>query len=179
MERDAVRELGERLAALSISWTLFGAVAANRYRREVRLTGDVDLLLADHGGDLAALERALGQGGWKTRRATPDGSVLRLRHARFGAADLVLAETEYQRVALERARAEVDASGTLIRYLAPEDVIIHKLIAGRPRDIDDIENILDASPQLDEAYLTSWAEAWGTLELWHRLRGAAREAPGS
>jgi hypothetical protein len=159
---------------MSIAWALFGAVAANRYRRDVRLTGDVDLLLADHGGDLAALERLLSQGGWTTRRGTPDGSVLRLRHARLGAADLVLAETEYQRVALERARAEVDSTGIRVRYLAPEDVIVHKLIAGRPRDLDDIESILDAAPQLDEAYLTEWAEAWGVLELWQRLRGGER-----
>ncbi len=174
MARDAVRDLGEILGALSIDWVLFGAVAANRYRREVRLTSDVDLLLADHGGDLAALERALARAGWTTRRATPDGSVLRLRHPRFGAADLVLAETEYQRVALGRARAEPDTDGALVRYLAPEDVILHKLIAGRPRDLDDIENILDAGPELDEAYLAGWAEAWEVRELWNRLRGGAR-----
>lgn len=173
MARDAVRDLGEHLGAMGIEWALFGAVAANRYRREVRLTGDVDLLLADHGGDLTALERTLAQAGWATRRATPDGSVLRLRHPRLGAADLVLAETEYQRVALGRARAEVvDTTGAVVRYLAPEDVILHKLIAARPRDLDDIENILDAAPELDEAYLTGWAEAWGVLDLWDRLRSA-------
>jgi hypothetical protein len=159
---------------MSIQWALFGAVAANRYRREVRLTGDVDLLLADHGENLAALERSLAATGWTTRRATPDGSVLRLRHPRFGAADLVLAETEYQRVALGRARAEIDAEGGVVRYLAPEDVIIHKLIAARPRDLDDIENILDAAPELDAAYLEGWVEAWEVVELWHRLRGEAR-----
>lgn len=174
MERDAVRDLGEHLGAMSIAWALFGAVAANRYRREVRLTGDVDLLLADHGGDLAALERSLTKTGWTTRRATPDGSVLRLRHPRFGAADLVLAETEYQRVALGRARVDVDTTGDVVRYLAPEDIIIHKLIAARPRDLDDIENILDASPELDEAYLEGWVEAWEVVELWQRLRGASR-----
>ena len=174
MERDAVRDLGEVLGALSIDWALFGAVAANRYRREVRLTGDIDLLLADHGGDLAVLERSLAQAGWKTRRATPDGSMLRLRHPRFGAADLVLAETEYQRVALGRARAEADTAGHPVRYLAPEDVILHKLIAGRPRDLDDIENILDAAPELDEDYLSGWAEAWDVVEPWQRLRGGAR-----
>lgn len=174
MERDAVRDLGEHLGAMSIEWDLFGAVAANRYRREVRLTGDVDLLLADHGGDLAALERSLAEAAWTPRRATPDGSVLRLRHPRFGAADLVLAETEYQRVALGRARAEVDTTGGVVRYLAPEDVIIHKLIAARPRDLDDIENILDAAPELDETYLEGWAEAWEVVELWRRLRGEAR-----
>ena len=140
----------------------------------MRLTGDVGLLLADHGGDLAALERSLAESAWTTRRATPDGSVLRLRHTRFGAADLILAETEYQRVALERARVEVDSSGAVVRYLAPEDVIIHKLIAARPRDLDDVENILDAVPELDEAYLVGWAEAWGVTELWQRLRGASR-----
>ena len=160
---------------MGIEWALFEAVAANRYRREVRLTGDVDLLLADHGGELTALETALAQADWTTRRATPDGSVLRLRHPRLGAADLVLAETEYQRVALGRARAEViDPTGEVVRYLAPEDVILHKLIAARPRDLDDIENILDAAPELDEAYLTGWAEAWGVLEPWNRLRGAVR-----
>jgi hypothetical protein len=175
VERDAVRDLGERLGSVSIVWALFGAVAANRYRREVRMTGDVDLLVADHGGDLATLERLLSQGGWTMRRGTPDGSVLRLRHPRLGAADLVLAETEYQRVALARARAEVDSTGFRVRYLAPEDVILHKLIAARPRDLDDIENILEAAPVLDEVYLAGWAEAWGVLEHLRRLRGGTHE----
>jgi hypothetical protein len=176
VERDAVQDLGKRLDAMSIEWALFGAVAANRYRREVRLTGDVDLLLADHGNDLAALERSLVQGGWTTRRATPDGAVLRLRHPRLGAADLVLAETEYQRVALARARSEADAAGARVRYLAPEDVILHKLIAGRPRDLDDILNILDAAPTLDETYLEGWADAWDVRELWQRLKRGQGDA---
>lgn len=50
-----------------------------------------------------------------------------------GRADIVIASTEYQRIAVARAVDHV---------LTVEDVLIHKLIAWRPRDQDDVRSIL-------------------------------------
>jgi hypothetical protein len=54
--RNTLSALGEILDALSIRWTLIGALAANRYRTTPRLTNDVDVLLADAGEGLESLE---------------------------------------------------------------------------------------------------------------------------
>lgn len=170
MEREAIAALGAILGRLGIAWVVMGAVAANRYRREVRLTGDVDLLLADHGPGLDVMERALRDADWSIQRGTPDGAILRLRHRTFGAADIVLAETDYQREAIQRARAESTGDGVEVRLLRLEDVLVHKLIAGRPRDVADIEDILAGGLAFEEEYVERWAAYWDVLDLWHRLR---------
>jgi hypothetical protein len=171
MERTALEALREVLAALGIQWVLIGALAANRYRVTTRLTQDVDLLLADAGPGSGALERALKERGWAVRRASPGGEILRLRHAELGAADLIVAGTDYERRAIARARREALEPGADVLVLAPEDVVVMKLIAGRAQDLADIEAILAADVPLEEAYIAEWADAWGVLDLWRRVRG--------
>ena len=170
MERNALAALASLLDRLGIHWMLIGALAANRYRITTRLTQDVDLLLAGVGPGLASLERALGDAGWSLRRALPGGEILRLRHSELGAADLIVAGTDYERGALARARQERLGDAREVRIAAPEDVIVLKLIAARAQDVADIEAILAAKPQLDEVYLEEWVEFWGVGELWRRVR---------
>jgi hypothetical protein len=171
VERDVLAAVAALLEAHGVAWVVMGAVAANRYRREVRLTGDLDLLVASHGSNgLDALEAAFESAGWLVRRGSLDGALLRLRHATLGAVDLVLAETEYQRAAIERAVSDVSGGGVPLRVLRIEDVLVHKLIAGRPRDLADIEDILAGRPELDEAYVERWVEYWDVGELWQQLR---------
>lgn len=174
MRRSTLAAVGAILDRLGIRWVVFGALAANLYRAETRFTQDLDLLLQDAGPGVAALEAALASSGWRVRRAIPDGSMLRARHAEHGDVDLVVAETPYQHEALARAREEVLADGTRLRALAVEDVVLHKLIAGRTRDLADVESILDAAPPMDEAYLERWGSEWDVLEPWKRLRAAAQ-----
>lgn len=50
--------------------------------------------------------------------------------------------------------------------LTVEDVIVHKLIAWRPRDRDDIRSILEAGVALDAAYLTRWIAEWELADRW-------------
>jgi len=167
--------IGAILDRLGIRWVIFGALAANLYRAETRLTQDVDLLLANAGPGVEALEAALRSSGWNVRRAIPDGSMLRARHVQHGDVDLVLAQTAYQSEALARAQEQVFRDGTRLRVLAIEDVILHKLIAARSRDIADVESILDAALPMDEGYLERWAAEWEVREALGQLREAAEQ----
>lgn len=169
MERNALNELARILDALSIRWALIGALAANRYRNSPRLTQDVDLLLANRGPD-GALLAALTASGWTVRSATAEGDLLRLRHAEFGAADVLIAGTEYQQLALMRARTESMLGGQAVPVLTVEDVIIHKLIAARSQDIADVEAIIAARAPLDAGYLQQWLAFWEVSELWAKLQ---------
>lgn len=174
MRRNALEAAAALLDPLRIRWAVFGALAANLYRAETRFTQDLDLLLYDAGPGVEAIEAAFAAAGWRVRRATPDGTMLRARHPEHGDVDLVVAETAYQREALARAREQVLADGTRVRALAIEDVLIHKLIAGRARDVADIESILDAAVPFDEAYLEQWADRWEVLGVWRSLLAGAR-----
>ena len=173
MRGSALAEVGAILDGLGIGWAVFGALAANVYRAETRFTQDLDLLLNDPPPGIAPVEAALRAAGWQVRRAIPDGMMLRARHPNHGDVDLVVAETAYQVEALARAREEPLSDGERVRVLAVEDIVLHKLIAGRARDLADIESILDALPPMDEAYLDRWASAWEVLDLWRRLQQAA------
>jgi hypothetical protein len=41
-------------------------------------------------------------------------------------------------------------------FAAAEDVIVHKIIAGRPRDLEDVRSILLKNPGLDREYIGQW-----------------------
>jgi len=76
-------------------------------------------------------------------------------HRGSEAVDILLPVVEYQRVALARAHDHV---------LTVEDVVVHKLIAWRPRDRNDIRSILEAGVDLDRAYLDRWIDEWEVAE---------------
>jgi hypothetical protein len=73
-------------------------------------------------------------------------------------------------VAIARAREETIGGGVV----APEDVIVLKLIAGRAQDIADIEAILAGKPSLIER---GEAAAREVSRLATRLERARRVAP--
>ena len=155
-------DLRQILADSGISTVVIGAHAANRYRLEVRNTVDLDLLAATLDGAAEALRAA----GCDVRSVSDDGLEY-LVCARVGSArvDVLLAETDYQRLAIDRA---VDG------VLTVEDVIVHKLIAGRPRDLDDIASILAAGVSVDEAYVVEHSTSWGVDDRWWVLRDRGR-----
>lgn len=140
---------------LELDWTLIGALAANRYRATPRFTTDVDTMAAFE----PALVDRLEADGYEVAVIADagEGPHLIRCHRDAAAIDILIPVVEYQREALRRARDHV---------LTVEDVIIHKLIAGRPRDLDDIRSILEAGVALDHEYLGRWIAEWDVAERW-------------
>ena len=62
---------------------------------------------------------------------------------------------ENERQALQRA-IPVNLNGTVVRFASVEDLIIHKIFAGRPRDLEDVRGILLKNRNLDVTYLRDW-----------------------
>jgi predicted nucleotidyltransferase len=71
--------------------------------------------------------------------------------------DLVFSFTPFEREAIARART-VELGGQQLRFASPEDVIILKIFAGRPRDLEDVAAIVRNQPELDRAYIRRWLE---------------------
>lgn len=156
---DYYDEFRERLDALGLDAVLIGALAAARYRLEPRLTTDVDFLARR----LDGLVEAMTEDGYDLRvMAEPGGEpyVVFIRGKGIKV-DVLLAETEYQLAALDRA---VDGA------ITAEDVIVHKLLAWRSKDIGDIESILIAGHPLDTDYVDHWAEVWEVTDRWDEVR---------
>ncbi len=85
--------------------------------------------------------------------------------------DIFLAESRYQRELLKR-KVRVQVEGLEAWLVSAEDLILLKLIAGRPRDYGDIVDILFVQRQLDEKYLRHWAAA---LDVAARLEQVLRD----
>ncbi len=55
--------------------------------------------------------------------------------------DVVLAGPGLEELFLDRCRW-VDVAGVDIPVIAPEDLVVTKILAGRPKDLDDVRGIL-------------------------------------
>ncbi len=144
-------DLAAALAPLGTPWYVFGAQAALVWGRP-RLTTDVDATVRLGSISAEAVVQALGGRGFTLRIQDPDfvrrTRVLPLQHERSGLAlDLVLSGPGLEDLFLERAIA-VDVSGAEIPFISPEDLIVTKVLAGRPKDIDDIRGVLAVRGEL-------------------------------
>ena len=64
--------------------------------------------------------------------------------------DIFLSETDFQRSVMSR-RMAVEFELRSLWFVTPEDLLLFKLIANRPRDLGDVEDVLFVQGQLDEA----------------------------
>ncbi len=140
----------ELLAALSKvltrwgRWYLFGAQAVIAYGVP-RLSADVDVTLELVPDEPEAFVRDMKSAGFALRVDDPD-FVRRTRVMPFVHVatamplDVVLAGSGLEEEFLDRARP-VDLGGTTVPLLHPEDLVIAKVLAGRPKDIEDAHNL--------------------------------------
>ena len=150
---------GRILDRLDIRWAVMGALAAERYRDEKRFTTDADLLIDGARGVIEAFEA---EGYRVNAMAEPGGDpyVIYVR-GKGDRLDLIVAETEFQLSALDRAVDHV---------ITAEDLVVFKLIAWRGKDRDDVESILRTGRQLDVAYIERWAREWEVFDRWEEVR---------
>ncbi len=69
--------------------------------------------------------------------------------------DFIFSFTPYESQAIGRAR-QVTVKDQEVSFASPEDVIIHKIFAGRPRDMEDARIILLKNPGVDIEYMRKW-----------------------
>ena len=161
------------LNALGMDWAVVGGHAANVYRDEPRLTGDVNLMLLATTGEMTAIAEAFRERGWRVSQRPGDQWLVRLRHPVHGRADLIAAETEYQRGAIRRAQSAPLREAGEAKVIRAEDVVILKLVANRYRDHDDVASILAAGTPLDCEYLREWLAAWDLLDRYRDITNRA------
>jgi hypothetical protein len=157
------------------------AVAVWKHPRNTR---DVDILVEVRNVNPDKLVEAMKRAGMRSKRQPPvlrvgDQRIIQLLYQAQGTfldiqIDVLLADSAYQKEALTRARpAKLDGEHE-IAVLSCEDLIIHKLLAGRIIDSADVAALLRANRAvLDLTYLKSWL---GRLDLfapfetiWHEV----------
>ena len=91
--------------------------------------------------------------------------------------DFIFSFTPYETQAIGRARRVVLA-GQEICFASPEDLIIHKIFAGRPRDMEDAKTLILKNHGIDVPYIRRWLkeldmalQGKGALEAFESILG--------
>jgi len=69
--------------------------------------------------------------------------------------DFIFSFTPYETEAIKRAKS-INILNQEVCFASVEDVIIHKIFAGRPRDLEDARTILLKNPDIDIRYIQGW-----------------------
>jgi len=69
--------------------------------------------------------------------------------------DVSLGALPFERDMVER-RQVLEVGGLRIPVITAEDLLVMKALARRPRDLGDIETVLDANPDVDLDHVRRW-----------------------
>ena len=168
-----IHDLVDLFDRLQLPYAIMGGIAVRAHGLP-RPTFDVDFVLAvprERREDLFAAIEEAGytvpddyRGGWvDSVGGMPLFKVRLFIEGRGIDADIFLMENDFQRDVMSR-RILDEIEGKPVRLITAEDLILFKLLAGRPRDLLDIKDILFMQGQLDEGYMRRWAAPLGVSE---------------
>jgi len=163
---DALNHVWAALEPLKLPMALMGGLAAAVWKHP-RNTRDVDLLVDVRDLSPDKLVEAMKRAGMRSKREPPmlsvgDQRIIQLLYQPPGTfldiqIDVLLADSAYQKEAIKRAAPAKLDEEIEIAVLSCEDLIIHKLLAGRIVDRADVAALLRANRAiLDRAYLNGW-----------------------
>jgi hypothetical protein len=155
---DLLAALSRVMAECCERWYLFGAQAVQVWGAP-RLTADVDVTVQLRVEDSAGFVARMQKEGFELRVSDVDGFVKKTRvfpfvhRASAIPVDVVLAGPGLEEEFLKRARP-VDLGDVALPVISPEDLIVTKVLAGRPKDLEDIRGVLRARLEtLDLAHI--------------------------
>jgi hypothetical protein len=183
----ALKHVWTALESLNVPMAVMGGVALSAWKHP-RATQDVDLLIGLEDKDHDFILQKLAAARFRVKRQPPILTLGRLRIVQLlyeppGTfldlqIDLLLADCEYQKEALgRRILVHLPDLDIPIAVLSCEDLILHKVLAGRIVDRADAAKLLRVNRvSLDVDYLRHWSKK---LNLSKDLREIWEEAfPG-
>lgn len=143
-----------------------------------RFTADLDAVFLLSFEDLPRLVEEAAVQGIEPRIADPIGfarksRVLLMRHVATGTdINLSLGVLPFEVEMVERSKL-FEIGSLSLRLPTPEDLIIMKAIAHRPKDLADIQTIAASQSNLDRERIHFWVEQFGEAldlpELWKEI----------
>lgn len=155
-----LKKVSHQLRKDSIPYMVIGGQAVLLYG-EPRLTKDIDITLGVGVRELNKLKETISSLGFKIlverdEEFVERNMVLPTLDEKSGIrVDFIFSFSPYERQAIERAK-DIKLGRSLVRFASLEDVVIHKVIAGRPRDLEDIKSILLKNQKYDSDYIEKW-----------------------
>src|ERR1019366_2548349 len=135
-------QLSEALNKNKIPYMVIGGQAVLIYG-EPRFTKDIDITLGVGVERLEQVLKLVDSNRWKVLPPSPaefvqKTMVLPCEDPASGVRlDLVFSFSPYERQAMDRVR-RISFLGKEVCFASREDLVIHKVVAGRPRDLEDV-----------------------------------------
>jgi len=155
-----LKRVGKELDRVGIPYMVIGGQAVLLYG-EPRLTKDIDITLGIGVDGLEKVKEVAKKINLKILVDNPEEFVSRtmvlplMDEKSNIRVDFIFSYSSYERQAIERA-VDVKIGGVNVKFASLEDVVIHKIIAGRARDIEDVKVILLKNPNYDARYIKKW-----------------------
>jgi predicted nucleotidyltransferase len=154
------------LVGEGIAYALIGGMAAS-LRGQTRATADVDLVIDIDVNQALILITRLGRSSFRplfenVAEVVERSFILPLRHRTTDIkVDMSLGLSGFEQKLISRAKLE-DISGTTVSVVTAEDLLVMKVLAGRPQDVQDARGIVAAqASRLDWEYCLEMARELG------------------
>lgn len=158
MFQKLLKKIARELLKQNIPYMVIGGQAVLLYG-EPRLTRDIDIILGiDELNSIRSIVETLKL---KSLVANVDDfvketMVFPVMDEKSGIrADFIFSFSPYEKQAIERAK-DIKFGKTEVKFASLEDVVVHKIIAGRARDIEDVKSIFLKNPDYDPHYIEKW-----------------------
>ena len=157
MFQQLIAKIAKNLADNNLPYMIIGGQAVLLYG-EPRLTKDIDITL---GVDIDSLDTLIKINKEISLNILPenpaefvkDTMVLPVQDSVTGIrVDYIFSFTPYEKQAIGRGK-KINILGQDVCFTSPEDLIIHKIFSGRPRDLEDARIVLLKNPEMDTQYI--------------------------
>jgi predicted nucleotidyltransferase len=176
--RAAIEAVQNLLVRIDERGVIIGGIAVG-FLGKPRFTADIDAVFLLSTKDIPHfLELARAEGIVPRISDAADfaqrNRVLLLKHgATETDIDISLGILPFEEEMVERGNIESFA-GLSLRLPTPEDLIILKAIARRPKDLEDIRTVAENHPTLDKIRVEEWVKSFGDAlempDLWEEIK---------
>jgi len=160
MFKKLLKKIANELNTHNIPYMVIGGQAVILYG-EPRLTKDIDITLGigiDGLKDINSIIQKLNLKALVNEGFVQKTMVLLAIDEKTGIrVDFIFSFSRYEKQAIKRA-PDIKFGNTVVKFASLEDVVIHKIIAGRARDIEDVRSIILKNSDYDTKYIVRWLE---------------------
>jgi len=177
---DPLEALNNLLSHFDHRGVIIGGVAVGLLG-QARFTEDLDAMVLLSVADIPNFLMVAKEEGIEPRIARPEefarrSRVLLLRHTPSQTdIDISLGVLPFEQEMVRRSVVHKIDEALTIHLPTPEDLIIMKAVAHRPKDLLDIQGIIQRHPDLDRRRIQSWVTQFADLlempELWDAIAG--------
>lgn len=160
MFQKLLERIADELSAQNIPYMIIGGQAVLLYG-EPRLTKDIDVTLGIGSEGLDQVMQSVENLKFKILVPEPEDfvketMVLPTLHEKSGIrVDFIFSFSAYEHQAIKNSK-QVKIGAQDVYFASLEDVIIHKIIAGRPRDLEDVRSVILKNPDYNQDYIKKW-----------------------